>query len=115
MVFYDAEVAMILAVFLAVDAAQKHDNRRVPDLRPQRKVLGHHSTVFSNANDENARLKHENHHKKLKNVRNCESWARSAGASSQGGVWASVLLPEPSRSGDPRPRLCTEASRRSGN
>ncbi len=64
MVFYDAEVAMILAVFFAVDAAQKHDNRRVPDLRPQRKVLGLHSAVFSNANDENARLKHEDHHKK---------------------------------------------------
>jgi hypothetical protein len=36
----------------------------VPDLRPQRKVLGLHSTAFSNANDENARLKYENHHKK---------------------------------------------------
>jgi hypothetical protein len=64
MVFYDAEVAMILAVFLAVDAAQKHDKCRVPDLRPQRKVLGLHSAAFSNANAENARLKHENHHKK---------------------------------------------------
>jgi len=29
MVFYDAEVAMILAVSFAVDAAQKHDKRRV--------------------------------------------------------------------------------------
>jgi hypothetical protein len=56
---------MIPAVFFAVDAAQKHDNRRVPDLRPQRKVLGLHSAVFSNANDENARVKHEHHHKKV--------------------------------------------------
>jgi hypothetical protein len=64
MVFNDAEVAMILAVFVAVDAAQKHDKRRVPDLRPQGKILGLHSTVFSDAHDENARLKHENHHKK---------------------------------------------------
>src|SRR5258708_6390575 len=46
MVFNDAEVAMILAVFVAVDAAQKHDKRRVPDLRPQGKVLGLHSPVF---------------------------------------------------------------------
>jgi hypothetical protein len=64
MVFNDAEVAMFLAVFVAVDAAQKHDKRRVPDLRPQGKVLGLHSPVFSDAHDENARLKHENHHKK---------------------------------------------------
>ena len=36
MVFYDAEVAMILAVFLAMDAAQKHADSRLPELRCQR-------------------------------------------------------------------------------
>jgi hypothetical protein len=35
MVFDDAEVAMIFAVFVAVDTAQKHDKRK-PDLRPQK-------------------------------------------------------------------------------
>ena len=52
MVFDDAEVAMIFAVFVAVDTAQKHDKRK-PDLRPQRKVLGLHSTVFSDGHSEN--------------------------------------------------------------
>ena len=56
MVFYDAEIAMILAVFFAVDAAQKHAKRRVPGLRLQGKILGLHSTVFSDAHDENATL-----------------------------------------------------------
>jgi hypothetical protein len=76
MVFYDAEIAMILAVFFAVDAAQKHAKRRVPGLRLQGKILGLHSTVFSDAHDENATLKQENDRKKPKNARNCEGWAR---------------------------------------
>src|ERR1700722_7106438 len=76
MVFYDAEIAMILAVFFAVDAAQKHAKRRVPGLRLPGKILGLHSTVFSDAHDENATLKHENDRKKPKNARNCEGWAR---------------------------------------
>jgi hypothetical protein len=36
MVFYDAEVAMIFAVFLAIVAAQKHANCRLPDVRYRR-------------------------------------------------------------------------------
>ena len=56
MVFYDAEIAMILAVFFAVDAAQKHAKRRVPGLRLQGKILGLHSTVFSDTHDDNATL-----------------------------------------------------------
>ena len=64
MVFDDAEIAMILAVFFAVDAAQKHAKRRVPDLRLQGKILGLHSTVFSDTHDDNATLKHENDRKK---------------------------------------------------
>jgi hypothetical protein len=35
MVFYDAEIAMILAVFFAVDAAQKHAKRALPDPAPR--------------------------------------------------------------------------------
>jgi hypothetical protein len=78
MVFDDAEVAMILAVFVALDAPQKHDKRRVPDLRPQGKVLGLHSTVFSESDHENTRLHNKNQSKKPKNVRNCESWANAS-------------------------------------
>jgi hypothetical protein len=59
-----------------VDAAQKHAKRRVPGLRLQGKILGLHSTVFSDAHDENATLKQENDRKKPKNARNCEGWAR---------------------------------------
>ena len=33
MVFYDAEVAMIFAVFFAIVAAQKHADSRLPELR----------------------------------------------------------------------------------
>ena len=76
MVFNDGEIAMTFAVCFAVDAAQKHDKRRVPDLRLQRKILGLPSTVFSDAHNENATLKHENHHKKPENARNCEDWAK---------------------------------------
>src|SRR5208337_4742938 len=36
MVFYDAEVAMIFAVFFAMDAAQKHANDRLPEVRCRR-------------------------------------------------------------------------------
>src|SRR5947199_1467405 len=36
MVFYDAEVAMILAVFFAIIAAQKHADGRLPELQGQR-------------------------------------------------------------------------------
>jgi hypothetical protein len=36
MVFYDTEVAMILAVFFAMDAAQKHADCRLPELRCRR-------------------------------------------------------------------------------
>jgi hypothetical protein len=36
MVFYDAEVAMIFAVFFAMDAAQKHADCRLPELQGQR-------------------------------------------------------------------------------
>jgi hypothetical protein len=36
MVFYDAEVAMILAVFFAIIAAQKHADSRLPELQGQR-------------------------------------------------------------------------------
>jgi hypothetical protein len=32
MVFYDAEVAMILAVFFAIVAAQKHADCRLPEV-----------------------------------------------------------------------------------
>jgi hypothetical protein len=56
LVFYNAEVAMILAVFFAMDAAQKHADCRLPELRRQRKTLGLHSTVFSESNGENTRL-----------------------------------------------------------
>jgi hypothetical protein len=33
MVFYDAEVAMVFAVFFAIIAAQKHANDRLPEVR----------------------------------------------------------------------------------
>jgi hypothetical protein len=36
MVFYDAEVAMILAVFFAMVAAQKHADGRLPEARCRR-------------------------------------------------------------------------------
>ena len=36
MVFYDAEVAMILTVFFAIVAAQKHADGRLPEVRGQR-------------------------------------------------------------------------------
>ena len=36
MVFYDAEVAMILAVFLAMNAAQEHVHCRLPEVWCQR-------------------------------------------------------------------------------
>jgi hypothetical protein len=36
LVFYNAEVAMILAVFFAIVAAQKHADSRLPELRGQR-------------------------------------------------------------------------------
>jgi len=36
MVFYNTEVAMILAVFFAMDAAQKHAESRLPEVRGQR-------------------------------------------------------------------------------
>jgi hypothetical protein len=36
MVFYNAEVAMILAVFFAIVAAQKHADSRLPELWGQR-------------------------------------------------------------------------------
>jgi hypothetical protein len=36
MVFYDAEVAMIVAVFFAIVAAQKHANCRLPEVRHRR-------------------------------------------------------------------------------
>jgi hypothetical protein len=39
------------------------------------KVLGLHSTVFSESANENTRLNNKNQGKKPKNVRNCESWA----------------------------------------
>src|ERR1035441_9494321 len=36
MVFYDAEIAMIFAVFFAIVAAQKHADRRLPEVRGRR-------------------------------------------------------------------------------
>ena len=36
MVFYDAEVAMILAVFFPIVAAQKHADGRLPEVRGRR-------------------------------------------------------------------------------
>jgi hypothetical protein len=36
MVFDDAEVAMILAVFVAIIAAQKHADGRLPEVRRRR-------------------------------------------------------------------------------
>src|SRR6266404_2908695 len=36
LVFYNAEVAMIFAVFFAMDAAQKHADCRLPELQGQR-------------------------------------------------------------------------------
>jgi hypothetical protein len=36
MVFYDAEVAMVFAVFFTIIAAQKHANDRLPEVRCRR-------------------------------------------------------------------------------
>jgi hypothetical protein len=36
MIFYDAEVAMIFAVFFAMDATQKHADGRLPELHGRR-------------------------------------------------------------------------------
>jgi hypothetical protein len=76
MVFDDAEIARIFAVFFAVDAAPKHDQRRVPDLRLQRKILGLHSTVFSDAIMRTQHLSTKIITKKPENARNCEDWAK---------------------------------------
>jgi hypothetical protein len=67
LVFYNAEVAMILAVFFAMDAAQKHADSRLPELWPRRKTLGLHSTVFSPRGDGNTRLNRGNYGKNIEN------------------------------------------------
>jgi hypothetical protein len=47
-----------------MDAAQKHADCRLPELRRQRKTLGLHSTVFSESNAENTPLNNKNQGKK---------------------------------------------------
>jgi hypothetical protein len=58
---------MILAVFFAMDAAQKHADCRLPELRGQGKILGLHSTVFSERGDGNTRLNAGNYGKNTEN------------------------------------------------
>src|SRR5260370_9137190 len=48
-ILYDAEVAMILPILLAVCSAQKHRNRSMPELISFEKRVGLHSSVFTTA------------------------------------------------------------------
>jgi len=67
LVFYNAEVAMILAVFFAMDAAQKHADCRLPEFRCQREDTWSSLYVFSERDDGNTRLNRGNYGKNTEN------------------------------------------------
>jgi hypothetical protein len=60
MVFYDAEVAVILAVFFAMDAAQKHADGRLPEVRGKREDTWSSLYRFPNRGDGTTRLNRDN-------------------------------------------------------
>lgn len=64
MVLDDTEVVMILAVFFAIVAAQKHADCRVPELRGRREDTWSPLYRFSESDDENTRLNNKYQAKK---------------------------------------------------
>jgi hypothetical protein len=75
--FYNAEIAMILAVFFAMDAAQKHADCRLPELQGQREDTWSSLYRFLERGDRNTALNHGNYGKTLKIVCNWSSCQRA--------------------------------------
>jgi len=67
MVFYDAEVAMILAVFLRLLLRRNMLIADCQNSRGKGKTLGLHSTVFSELGDGNTQLNRETYGKNVQN------------------------------------------------
>ena len=67
MVFYDAEVAMILAVLLAIVAAQKHAEGRLPEVWRRREDTWSPLYRFLKLDDGHTRLNYENNGKNTEN------------------------------------------------
>jgi hypothetical protein len=69
MVLDDTEVVMILALFFAIVAAQKHADCRVPELRGRREGTWSPLYRFSESDDENTRLNNKYQAKKTEKRR----------------------------------------------